>query len=286
MSGSHTRGVIVFINGRFVPEAEAVVSVFDRGFLYGDGLFETTRVLGGRPFIWDRHLARFRRGAELLHLTVPFTNAELTGFVSELIERNQTSEAVLRLNLSRGSGPRGYSSKGCEKPTLVISLHPAPVEGNRKPLNLVTSTHRLAPGDAMAHAKTASKLPYILARAEAEACGADEALLLNTNGEAVEGAGGNLFWISSSSIFTPSLTSGTLAGVTRGFVLELCQRLNLTAAETIISAAQLHATEGLFLTNSVQGVVEVSSLDGRTIPASPVTARLRAAYEEAVRAGH
>ncbi len=138
----------------------------------------------------------------------------------------------------------------------------------------------------MAHAKTASKLPYILARAEAEACGADEALLLNTNGEAVEGAGGNLFWISSSSIFTPSLTSGTLAGVTRGFVLELCQRLNLTAAETIISAAQLHATEGLFLTNSVQGVVEVSSLDGRTIPASPVTARLRAAYEEAVRAGH
>src|SRR5213594_3375395 len=111
--------MIVFLNGQFVPEERAVVSVFDRGFLYGDGLFETVRVYAGQPFRWPQHLQRLERGAEFLRLRMPFEAATLTRFARELMEHNRMFEAVLRLTLSRGVGQRGYSAKGADQPFLV-----------------------------------------------------------------------------------------------------------------------------------------------------------------------
>lgn len=276
--------MIVFINGQFVPEAQAVVSVFDRSFLYGDGLFETARVHGGRPFLWDRHLARLRRGAELLHFNVPFADAALTDFAVQLIERNQMSEAVLRLHLSRGAGPRGYSIKGCDKPTLVISLHPTPP--TTRPVRLIIATQTITAGDGLTQIKTSNKLLHILARTEAEDRGADDALLLNHRGEVCEATSSNLFLISGNTITTPPTPSGGLTGIARGFVLELCQHLGLPAHETIIMPVQLHSAESAFLTNSVQGIIEVAELDGRLIAQSPITTQLRAAYRYLLRTGH
>ena len=278
--------MIVFLNGQFVPEADAVVSIFDRGFLYGDGLFETTRVCDGRPFLWGRHLARLRHGAELLQLNIPLSDAALTDFAAQLIERNQMPDSVLRLNLSRGTGPRGYSTKGCEKPTIAMSLHPAPELENAKSIRLITANQPLASDDSLNQAKTSNKLTNVLARSEADAHGADDALLINTHGDVAEATASNLFWISGNTVSTPPITSGAVAGITRGFVIELCQRLGLTARETAITPAQLTSTEGIFLTNSVQGITEVSTLDGAPIPQSPLTARLRGGYTEALRAGH
>ncbi|HEX4644553.1 MAG TPA: aminotransferase class IV, partial [Verrucomicrobiae bacterium] len=109
----------VFLNGQFVPEEQAVVSVFDRGFLYGDGLFEALRVYNGQPFRWTQHLERLQRGADFLKIRLPFTAAELRNHAAELIRRNQMPECLLRLVLSRGVGPRGYSPRGADLPVLV-----------------------------------------------------------------------------------------------------------------------------------------------------------------------
>src|SRR5438874_2265770 len=116
----------VFVNGQFVPEEEAVVSVLDRGFLYGDGLFEAVRIFNGQPFRWFQHLERLQRGAEFLGIKLPFSPDALRGFAEELILQNEMPDSLLRLTLSRGIGPRGYSPKGAEQPTIVMSLHPVP----------------------------------------------------------------------------------------------------------------------------------------------------------------
>ena len=112
--------MIVFLNGEFVEEEKAVVSVFDRSFLYGDGPFETLRVVSGRPFRWDQHLVRLQRGIDFLGFHLPFAPGEIRGFADQLIRRNQSPEAVLRIVLSRGAGPRGYSPKGADRPVLVM----------------------------------------------------------------------------------------------------------------------------------------------------------------------
>src|SRR5262245_23854811 len=118
--------MIVFLNGRFVPEEEALVSVFDRGFLYGDGLFETMRVCNGRIFRWSDHFARLQQGAKFLRLELSTSSEAMFDWAREVIERNAAENGILRLSLSRGVGVRGYSPKGADRPTLVMSLHPLP----------------------------------------------------------------------------------------------------------------------------------------------------------------
>lgn len=282
----HNPPVHVFLNGRFVPEAEAVVSVFDRSFLYGDGLFETLRVQGGRPVAWREHLERLERGAEFLRLRVPFTRDQLGEFAGQLIAMNQMPEAVLRLTLSRGRGPRGYSPRGADQPVLVMTLHPAPVIDLLHPLQwrLITASVRLPAGEALAQFKTCNKLPQILARAEADEAGADEALLLNTDGFLAEAASSNLFWIANGAVCTPPVEVGLLPGVTRGVVLGLCGELGLPIREISVRPEELRRAEGLFLTLSTLGVVEAVALDGAELARSPLVAAIRAAHEAKVRA--
>ena len=279
--------MIVFLNGKFVPEEQATVSVFDRAFLYGDGLFETMRVINGNPFRWWDHMERLRKGGDFLGIKIPFACKSLEKFAAELIAQNKMPDALMRITVSRGVGPRGYSPKGANKPTLVMSLHPA--TGTTVPQSvswkLVTSSHRLPAGDALAQFKTANKLAQVLARAEADAAGADEALLCNTDGFVVEGASSNLFWIESGTVCTPPLASGILAGVTRAVTLELCKQLGLSVAERQIKPDQLRRTDGVFLTLSSLGVVEASALDGESLARSPIAAAIHRAYEKLLREG-
>ena len=192
--------MIVFLNGEFVPEERAVVSVFDRSFLYGDGLFETMLVRRGRPFRWEQHMDRLRSGADFLGIKIPFGCKALEAFAANLIVQNKMPDALLRLTLSRGVGARGYSPKGADKSTLVMSLHPfSPAQAGAK-WKLVTSSFRLPAKESLAQFKTCNKLPQILARAEADAAGADEALLLNTDGFVVEASSSNLFWIQGDTV--------------------------------------------------------------------------------------
>ncbi len=268
----------VFLNGRFVPEEQALVSIHDRGFLYGDGIFETLRVMNGVPLRWDAHWRRFAMGMLRLDLAVPWLPEYLRANAADLCRHNRLPDALLRLTLSRGVGPRGYSPRGADSPAFVMSLHPAPVlEAAAPRWKLHTASHRVPAGDWLSACKTAGKLLHVLARAEAEAAGADEALLLNPSGELAEAASANLFWIEGDTLHTPPLSSGALPGVTRADVLAWCQSQGIIAHETVANLARLTAAEGVFLTLSSQGIVEVVALDGGRIPVSPITHRVRSA---------
>ena len=276
--------VLIFLNGQFVPEERAVVSVFDRGFLYGDGLFETMRVFRGRPFRWEQHLNRLQRGADFLKIKLPFAPDALRQFAEQLIAKNNLPDALLRLTLSRGIGMRGYSPKGAGNPTIVMSLHPAPApDANLPPRwKLITSSHRLPANEPLAQFKTCNKLPQILARAEADAAGADEALLLSTDDFVVEGASSNLFWIEGETLCTPPRASGILPGVTRGVVLEICEQLGIPAREASISVEKLKRVDGIFLSLSSFGVVEAASLDGSIVKVATISKQIGERYAELV----
>ncbi len=270
----------VYLNGRFVAEADAKVSVFDRGFLYGDGLFETIRVYAGKPFRWPQHLQRLRKGAAFVGIVLGPTDTEMKGIAIELLLRNQMVDGILRIALSRGVGSRGYSPKGAESPTLVMSLHPVIAKPTREvpQWKVVTSAYRVAVGDPLLVIKSASRLLNVLARAEAEARGADESLFVNTDGHIAEAAGSNLFWIEGGTVCTPPLESGVLEGVTRGLVLEICRGLEIPVSIKNAAPSALLDTDGVFLSNSGLEIVEVGELDGKPLKRSPLLARLAESY--------
>jgi branched-chain amino acid aminotransferase len=240
------------------------------------------RVFGGKPFRWADHMERLRRGAAFVKIQPPFPESELHQAALQLIEQNALPETLLRITLSRGVGRRGYSPTGADKPTLTMTLHPAPgADGQPPPAGrVITASFRLPANEALAQFKTCNKLPQVMARAEADAAGADEALLLNTNGEIVEGSSSNLFWIAGGTVCTPPLTSGILAGVTRIVVLEICRELGLPSGEKSITPAALRRAEGVFLSLSSWGILEVTSIDGEKAARSPVTRRLEEAYRQ------
>jgi branched-chain amino acid aminotransferase len=277
--------VIVFLNGRILPETEAFVPLTDRGFLLGDGLFETARVAGGKPFRLAQHLERLSRGADFLKIKLPFTPKEIQRFAAELIEKNNLPEAVLRLTLTRGAGARGYSIQGPDKPTLAMTLHPLPATNPDEPVqwSLITSTHKIPAGDELASFKTTSKILNVFARAEAEERGADEALLLNTNGEVAETAGGNIFWIYHETVCTVPTGRGVLPGITRAVVLEICQTLSLATNKRVIKPKHLRKAEGIFITQSALGIIPVAAFDGHPVAPSPLVDQIAGAYNEMIR---
>ena len=195
---------------------------------------------------------------------------------------NGLLDCLLRVNLSRGVGPRGYSPKGADRPTLVMSTHPvADLNPQEPPIwTLVTSSHRLPAGDPQAHFKTSNKLKQILARSEADILEANEALLLNTNGHVVEASSSNLFWILRQKIWTPGIAAGILPGVTREVVFEIARNLGCEIAEAEIMPHQLTAAEGIFLSVTSAGIVECGWLDGVALRRSPLCHELEQAYLE------
>jgi aminodeoxychorismate lyase len=272
--------MLVFLNGHFLPEAQAVVPVNDRGFLLGDGLFETMRVAGGKPFRFAQHLERMTRGADFLKIKLPFTAKELERFAAQLIEQNKMTEAILRVTLTRGPGERGYKFNGHSKPTVVMTLHATPSPDNPVEWNLITSSYRIPAADPLSSFKTTSKILHVMARAEAAEKGADEALLVNTNGEVAETASGNLFWIYQDKVCTVPTGRGVLPGITRAVILEICQTLGLQVNKRVIKPEALRNSEGIFVTQSVFGIVPVTSFDGELVKQSPIVDQIAQAYNE------
>ncbi len=277
--------MIVFLNGKFLPEADALVPLNDRGFMLGDGIFETMRVANGQPFRMAQHLERMTRGAEFLKIKPPFTPKELQTLAGELIEKNNQPEGILRVTLTRGPGPRGYSPRNSEEPTVAMTLTPLPPVNAEEPVqwSMVTSSFRIPASDALASFKTTSKLLNVVARAEAEEKGADEALLLNTNGEVAETAGGNIFWVYQDRICTVPTGRGVLPGITRAVVLEICQTLGLETNKRVIKLEHLRNADGIFVTQSALGLVPVVALDGWPVAPSPLVDQIGSAYNDMLR---
>jgi len=272
--------MIVFLNGHFLPEAGALVPVNDRGFLLGDGLFETMRVVGGRPFRFAQHLERMTRGADFLKIKPPFAPKELEKFAAQLIEQNQMPDAILRVTLTRGPGARGYTPNGESRPTVVMTLHAAPPLEKHVEWSLVTSSFRIPASDPLSSFKTTSKILNVLARAEAAEKGADEALLVNTNGEVAETASGNLFWVYQDNVCTVPTGRGVLPGITRAIVLEICQTLGLPTNKRVLKPEALRNSTGIFVTQSAFGIVPITTFNGEPVTPSPLVDQIAGAYNE------
>ena len=270
--------MLVFLNGEFLPEAKAVVPVNDRGFLLGDGLFETMRVVSGKPFRFAQHLERMARGADFLKIKLPFKPKELEKFARQLVEENKMPDSILRVTLTRGPGERGYAFTGKCKPTLVMTLHALPASPPE--WSLITSSFHIPSADPLASFKTTSKILHVMARAEAIEKGGDEALLVNTNGEVAETTSGNLFWVYNDKICTVPTGRGVLPGITRAVVLEICQSLELPTNKCIIKPDALRHSEGIFVVQSALGIVPVAALDGEAVAPSPLVDQIAQAYNE------
>jgi branched-chain amino acid aminotransferase len=272
--------MIVFLNGKFVDESQAMISVFDRGFLYGDGLFEGFRVFNGKLFRWEEHLRRFHRGLNVLQISSPFLDQAIRGFAEELVLRNQMPDALLRLVLTRGAGVRGYSPKGANKATMAMTMHPAPRVERGKPegWKLIISSYKVPANDPLAQFKNCNKLPQIMARSEADAAGAEEALLLNSSGNIAEGTTSNVFWVRDGSVQTPPLPAGILPGVTRSAVIELCRKQGMPVEEVDAALDDIRNSDGVFLSLTSFGIVEILSIDGQSVKRWPALGNLHSHY--------
>jgi len=274
--------MIVFLNGKFVAEEKATVSVLDRGFLYGDGVFEGVLFKRGQPFRWMEHMERMAEGIDSLKLTLPYKPKQLEQFALELVKRNRMPDCILRLTLSRGITARGYSPRNAVRPAVVMTVHRLPfLDGKKIPRwRVIMASFRLPVNDPLTRFKTGNKLTQVLARAEADAADAQEAILLNTAGHLAEGTTSNIFWVKNNEVFTTPLPSGALPGVTRGAIFDLCVDLNVKFRERKARPAALHQADGAFLTMTSMGVVEIASLDRRPLRRSPLVTKIWAGYRE------
>lgn len=274
---------MIFLNGRLVAAGEACIDPADRGFLLGDGLFETLRSTKGRPERLDAHLARLAAGAAALGIPLPLAPRKIKSGLAETLKANKLTKnrAALRITLTRGPGPRGLLPPEAPAPTLMIVASAlAAVEA--EPAVAVLATMRRNEHSPLANLKTLNYLDNLLARRAAAEQGADEALLLNTAGRLASASAANLFLVRGRSLFTPPLTEGVLPGVTRAAVLELATALNLEAHETPLALDDLWRCEEAFLTNSLIGLRPLVALGGKGLgdgQPGPVTRRLAEAYE-------
>jgi branched-subunit amino acid aminotransferase/4-amino-4-deoxychorismate lyase len=243
------------------------ISLDDRGFTLGHGLFETVLWAGGKLAHWDAHVERLERGCRALRMPSPDRADLLAAAKAAVADAGGPARAAVRLNWSAGPGARGLDIPEALSPRLTASA--APLGPPPGPARLATARVRRNDRSPAARLKSLSYLDNILARAEARAAGAGEALMLNTAGEVACAAAANVFWIRHGDVFTPSLDCGVLDGVIRREVIAACHRLGLPVEEVFANSGRL-AGAPMFITNSLVGVRAVSSLDGQDLPASPL----------------
>ena len=270
----------VWLNGSLVDARDARIDPADRGFLLGDGLFETMLALHGHPVFAGAHMLRLKAGAELIGLPLPYAPDTIEAACAEVLEANgldAVPRASLRVTVTRGPGPRGLALPPEPKPTMLVSCAVAGAPPAR--LSLATATPRRNPWSPSARIKALPYLDNLLAKEEAREKGADDALILSTNGAIACTSAANIFLWEDGKLVTPSVSCGILPGITRAALLELAPDIGIEVVEEEISPARLARISGAFVTNSLMGLVPVDRIDGQNVPAHPMTARLAAAYE-------
>ena len=278
----------VWLNGAIVPGGEARVSIVDRGFLYGDGLFETMRSYGGRIFRLDEHLDRLFGSAEAIRLRIPYSSAQLGEAIYRTIEVNELGDGCVRLTVSRGEGETRLDTPKNGAPTMVIAAKdpiPYSLEQYEVGFKATVATVRCNEFSPISRMKSLNFLNNIVARMEAKVRGADEAILLNTNSYLAEAAVSNVFLVKGRSLLTPSVDCGILPGITRNAILELASNLKLEVIEGKFHLSELTESGEAFLTNSLMEVMGLVEVDGASIgdgKPGPITLELHRAYRELV----
>jgi len=286
---SNSSSELIYVSGAFRSPADAAVSVFDHGLLYGDGVFEGIRAYNGRVFRLERHIERLFDSAKAIRLEVPHTQAEMCDVVLDACRRNSIVDGYLRVVVTRGPGDLGVDPRKCPRAEVIVivkrvlALYKAPSQGIR----LVTSTFRRNSIDALSPAiKSLNYLNNVLARIEANDRNADEALMLDVNGYVAEATVDNLFIVTSKGLVTPP-SATNLKGITRETILGLAASLGVRAEEAPFTLFDVWTAREAFICGTAAEVVPVVSVDDRVIGSGrvgEVTARVMHAYFELVRA--
>jgi branched-chain amino acid aminotransferase len=280
---------LVFVSGAFRTAAEATVSVFDHGLLYGDGVFEGIRAYNGRVFRLERHIERLFHSAKAIRLHIPHTPAEVCAIVVDSCRRNGITDGYVRLVVTRGPGDLGLDPRMCSRAELIVivkrslSIYRSPSTGIR----VVTSAFRRHSPDTLSPSiKSLNYLNNVLARIEANDRGADEALMLDVNGYVAEATVDNFFIVTGHTLVTPPAATN-LKGVTRETVLETARTLGIATAERPFTLFDVWTAREAFICGTAAEVVPVISVDDRTVgdgAVGPISLRIMAAYHDLVRA--
>jgi branched-chain amino acid aminotransferase len=284
---------IVYLNGSMVPRSEARISVYDHGFLYGYGLFETMRAYSGKIFRLERHLNRLNESAEFIRLGSRLAGIDLAKACRDTLKANNLDDARIRLTVTGGESDSFPWSGSGGSPTVMITARPYtpfPAEKYEQGFRVFLARLRRSRESSLSRVKSTSYLLSVLARMEAAANGLDEAILLNDDGYVAEGGGSNAFFVKSSRLMTPSLESGILPGITRDVVIELADELGIAVTEGTMGTAIIRQCDEAFLTNSmieIMPLTEARDTAGNTVTIGggkpgPVTGQLMAAYKERV----
>lgn len=262
-------GLTIYLDGKFVKEEEAVVSVFDHGVLYGDGVFEGIRAYHGRVFKLQEHIDRLYESAHVIKLTIALSKEEMTEVVLETLRRNNLDNAYIRLVVTRGKGDLGLNPRNCSKSLVFciasgIQLYPD--ELYQKGMSIVTvPTRRNNPEALNPRVKSLNYLNNIMAKTEAILSGVPEALLLNDEGYVAEATGDNVFIVKKGVLITPPPFVGILEGITRNTVMELAKGKGIPVEERLFNRLDVYIADECFLTGTAAELIPVVSVDGRQI---------------------
>jgi branched-chain amino acid aminotransferase len=280
----------IYIDGKFYSEANAKISVFDHGLLYGDGIFEGIRFYNGRVFRLEEHLHRLWDSARSICLEIPMTMRDMTQAVLETIRQNRLRDGYIRLLVTRGIGNLGLNPTQCKSPSVIIIAATIALyheDFYRKGLAIVTcATRRSNPAALNPAVKSLNYLNNVMARVEANLAGADEALMLNDAGNVAECTADNVFIVKHGQIFTPPVTAGALRGITRSVVFEIAAELGVKVRDTDITRHDVFVADECFLTGTAAEIVPVVKADGRSVgngKPGPITARIIARFRQVTR---
>ena len=259
----------IYLNGEIVPEDQAKVSVFDHGYLYGDGIFEGIRAYNGRVFMLDEHIKRLYESAKTIMLDIPLNKKEMEAAILKTIRANELEDAYIRVVISRGEGDLGLDPRKCPDPTVVIiasGIQLYPEELYETGLKLVTvPTRRNGPEMVNPRIKSLNYLNNIMARIEANMQDAPEAIILNSDGYVAECTGDNIFIIDGDTLYTPPKYAGILKGTKRELVLEIAEDMDLEVKEELFTRHDLFNADECFLSGTAAEVIPVVEVDGRKI---------------------
>jgi branched-chain amino acid aminotransferase len=284
-----TNELQIYIDGKYYPKSEAKVSVYDHGFLYGDGVFEGIRAYNGFVFKLKEHVDRLYRSAHAIMLNIPLTKEEMVAAVIATIRQNKMKDSYIRLIVSRGVGDLGLDPRKCPKASVIIITDTINIKaGNAKETGITTmfSWVRRNPVDATTHEiKSLNYLNSILAKIEANANGVDEAICLENNGVIAEGVGENIFIVKDGELYTPPTSTGALAGITAEVVSQLCTKLKLKLTVANLTPFMMFTSDEAFFTGTAMEMVPIREVNKRVIgdgKPGPVTKKLMAEFGKVI----
>lgn len=260
---------LIYLNDEFVPKEKAVISVYDHGFLYGDGVFEGIRVYEGNVYKLTEHVNRLYESAHSIMLTIPHTKEKMQEIIIETIEKNNFMSAYIRVVISRGAGDLGLDPRNCTEPTVIVIAESLAIYSNalyEKGLKLASVVNRRSSPDVLnPQIKSLNYLNNILVKLSSVQADADEALILNNQGYVTEGSADNIFIIKDGVIKTPPVYLGALEGITRSAIIEIAQENGYDLEEVPFTLHDVYIADEVFLTGTAAEVIPVVTVDGRQI---------------------